>query len=72
MLVTKPTGLNTSPTKNECPLLATSKSETIQEVDPIPVALSVGETATVINWPVPVSVVFPIPLLETPVISRFW
>ena len=40
------------------------------EVEPIPTVVEAAPTSNVSVTPVPVSVVDPIPLLETPVIAR--
>ena len=68
--VTNPTGLNTSPTLKLYPVLSNSKFLIVNEVDPIPTVVVAAPTSNVRVTPVPVSVVDPIPLLETPVIGR--
>ena len=69
--VTKPTGLNTSPSWNWYPVFSNTKLDTVNNVDPIPTEVFAALTPTVILAPVPVSVVDPIPLLETPVTGKF-
>ena len=70
--VTNPTGLNTSPNLKLYPLLFNLKLTTSKDVDPIPTVVLVAPTSTTSTvTPVPVSVVDPIPLLETPTIGRF-
>ena len=69
--VTKPTGLNTSPTLKSYPLLSNVKLFTSNDVDPKPTVVSAAPTPMVNVAPVPVSVVAPIPLLETPIMGRF-
>ena len=68
--VTKPTGLNTSPTLKLYPVLSNSKFLIINEVDPTPTVVAAAPTSNVKVTPVPVSVVDPIPLLETHVIGK--
>ena len=67
MAVTNPTGLNTSPTLKLYPLFSKTKLDTVNKVEPIPTVVLAAPTSIVIKAPSPVSVVFPIPLLETPV-----
>ena len=43
----------------------------MNEVDPKPTVVAAAPTSNVKLTPVPVSVVDPIPLLETPVIGKF-
>jgi len=68
--VTKPTGLNTSPTLKLYPLFSNTKLLTTNNVDPIPTDVLAAPIVTLTDAPVPVSVVAPIPLLDTPVIGR--
>ena len=68
--VTNPTGLNTSPTLKLYPLFSNTKFVTVNRVEPIPTAVLAAPTSIVIDAPLPVSVVLPIPLLETPVTGR--
>ena len=67
--VTKPTGLNTSPLWNPYPILENSNSVTPKYVAPAPVS-PIGPTLRLIDNPIPVVDVVPIPSLETPVIGR--
>ena len=67
---TRPTGLNTSPIWNPYPGLEIPNDETSNNVEPIPV-VELAPTSKVINKFDPVSVVLPIPLLETPITGRF-
>ena len=69
--VTNPTGLNTSPTLKLYPLPFSLKLVISYEVDPRPTLVLAAPTIRSKVTPVPVSVVDPIPLLETPVIGRF-
>ena len=65
--MTNPTGLNTSPLLKLYPGLENLTSLTSNKVDPIPVdPLTFKST----NNPLPVSVVAPIPILETPTTGR--
>ena len=66
--VTSPTGLITSPFLNPKPGLAILNWETVNMVEPIPV-VELAPTSTVTFRPWPVSVVAPIPNLETPTTS---
>ena len=68
--VTNPTGLNTSPTLKLYPLFSNTKLVTVNKVEPIPTEVLAAPTSIVISAPFPVSVVFPIPLLETPVTDK--
>ena len=68
--VTSPTGLNLSPTLNECPGLAIENSDISNEVEPIPTVVFDAPTFTSINKLEPVSVVAPIPCLEIPIIDK--
>ena len=61
-----PTGLNLSPILNECPDLATENLEISKVVEPIPTVVEAALTSTSSNKLDPVSVVGPIPRLETP------
>ena len=65
--VTKPTGLNLSPSLNECPDLATENLEISKVVEPIPTVVEAALTSTSSNKLEPVAVVKPIPRLETPI-----
>ena len=69
--VTNPTGLNTSPNLKLYPLLFNLKLTTSYDVEPIPTEVLAAPTSISTVTPVPVSVVEPIPLLETPTIGRF-
>ena len=66
--VTSPTGLNTSPLWNPYPGLENLNSVTSKYVEPIPVD---PPTLRSISNPIPVSVVAPIPNLETPTTGKF-
>ena len=68
--VTNPTGLNLSPTLNECPGLAIENSDISKVVDPIPTVVLAALTFTSTNKSEPESVVAPIPCLETPIIGK--
>ena len=68
--VTRPIGLNLSPTLNECPSLATLKFFISNNVDPIPTVVAAALTSTSNNKLEPVSVVAPSPRLDTPIIGR--
>ena len=68
--VTKPTGLNLSPTLNECPGLAIWNSDISNVVEPIPTVVFAALTFTSINKLDPVSVVAPTPCLDTPIIGK--
>ena len=68
--VINPTGLNTSPFLNPKPGLVISKDLTSKRVDPIPVVL-LPPTSMFRSNPVPVSVVAPTPILDTPVTGKF-
>ena len=63
--------MNTSPNLKLYPLLFNLKLTTSKDVDPIPTVVLAAPTTTSTVTPVPVSVVDPIPLLETPTIGRF-
>ena len=69
--VTNPTGLNTSPNLKSNPVLSRVKLLTVNKVEPIPTVVFAAPTSTVILAPVPVSVVDPIPLLDTPTTDKF-
>ena len=60
--------MNTSPLWNAYPGLEKLKFLTSNNVEPIPVA---DPTSKSTNNPIPVSVVAPIPSLETPITGRF-
>ena len=68
--VTRPTGLITSPTLKPNPGLSILNEVTVNNVEPIPV-VELAPTSTLTRSPLPVSVVAPIPSLETPTTSRF-
>mgnify|MGYP003312281307 CR=1 FL=1 len=63
--MTRPTGLNLSPILNECPGLAIENSDISNVVEPIPTVVFAALTFTSTNKLEPVSVVAPIPCLET-------
>ena len=67
--VTRPTGLITSPTLKPNPGLSILNEVTVNNVEPIPV-VELAPTSTLTRSPLPVSVVAPIPSLETPTTSR--
>ena len=65
--VTRPTGLNLSPILNEWPDLAIENLEISKVVEPIPTVVEAALTSTSTNKLEPVTVVGPIPRLETPI-----
>ena len=69
--VTKPTGLNLSPTLNEWPGLVILNLLISNNVDPIPTEVLDAPTSTFNNRLEPVSVVAPIPNLDIPSTWRF-
>ena len=68
--VTNPTGLNLSPTLNECPGLAIANSDISNVVEPIPTVVLAALTFTSTNKFEPVIVVAPIPCLEIPITGK--
>ena len=68
--VTSPTGLNLSPTLNECPGLAIENSDISNEVEPIPTVVFAALTLTSISKFLPVSVVGPTPCLDIPITGK--
>ena len=69
--VTRPTGLNLSPTLNECPGLAIWNSDISKVVEPIPTVVFAALTLTSISKLEPVSVVAPTPCLDKPITGKF-
>ena len=69
--VTNPTGLNLSPTLKEWPGLVILNLFISNNVDPIPTDVLDAPTSTLSNKLEPVSVVAPIPNLDTPSTARF-
>ena len=63
--------MNLSPTLNECPSLAILKSLILNNVEPIPTEVVAELTSTFNNKLEPVSVVAPMPNLETPMTGKF-
>ena len=68
--VTNPIGLNLSPTLNECPGLAIENSDISNAVDPSPTVVLAELTFTSSNKFLPVSVVAPKPILDTPTTGK--
>ena len=56
---------------NECPSLATLKSFILNSVEPIPTEVVAELTSTFSSKLEPVSVVAPIPNLDTPITGKF-
>ena len=69
--VTSPSGVNLSPTLNECPGLAISNFDISNSEEEIPTEVCAAPTVKLSNRLTPVVVVFPIPSLETPLTGTF-
>ena len=68
--MTNPTGVNLSPTLNECPGLAIENSDISKVVEPIPTVVFAAPTFKSSNKLEPVSVVAPIPSLDIPITGK--